>query len=103
MQPVALDAAGARRLAPPRPALQRGALRFFDEFNYSKLGLSCTLVNDVCRMEGVEPHGQGYYLVKGSGLPRIDVIGDARRIDWPSLVASLKQLPDSQASVGKPP
>ena len=84
-------------------ALQRGFLRFFDEFSYSKLGLSCKLANDVCLMEGVEPHAQGYYLVKGSGLPRIDVIGDAHRIDWLSLVASLKQLPESEAAAGKPP
>ena len=84
-------------------ALQRGVLRFFKEFSYSKLGLSCKLANDVCSMEGVEPHAQGFYLVKGSGLPRIDVIGDAHRIDWLSLVASLKELPQSQVSVGKPP
>jgi hypothetical protein len=84
-------------------AMQRGVLRFFNEFNYSKLGFSCTLANDVCLMRGVEPHSYGYYLVKGRGLPRIDVIGDAGRIDWPSLVASLKQLPASEASVGKPP
>jgi hypothetical protein len=84
-------------------ALQRGFLRFFNEFSYSKLGLSCKLANDVCLMQGVEPRAQGYYLVKGSGLPRIDVIGEAHRIDWLSLVASLKQLPESQPSVGKPP
>ena len=83
--------------------LQRGALRFFDDFNYAKLGITCRLVNDVCVMGGVEPHSPGYYLVKGWGLPRIDVIGNADRVDWLQLVASLKELPNSQPSVGSAP
>lgn len=83
-------------------ALERGALRFFKEFDYAKLGISCTLINDVCQIDGIERHGDGYYLVKGSGVPRIDVIGDKRRIDWPTMLSSLKELSKSQASVGKP-
>ena len=71
-------------------ALSSGFLRFFDDFNYERLGLSCRLENDVCAMEGVAsaPNG-GYYLVKGKGLPRIDVIGSNRRVDWPRLVQQL--------------
>lgn len=84
-------------------ALQRSALRFFDEFNYARLGISCRLTNDVCLMDGVEPHPPGYYLVKGWGLPRIDVIGNSRRVDWPRLVATLKALPESQAAIGEAP
>ncbi len=84
-------------------ALQRSVLRFFNEFNYDKLGISCRLNNDVCLMQGVQAHASGYYLVKGSGLPRIDVIGDAHRVDWLSLVATLKELPKSQAAIGKSP
>jgi hypothetical protein len=83
-------------------ALERGALRFFKQFDYAKLGISCTLLNDVCQIDGIERHGDGYYLVKGSGIPRIDVIGDKRRIDWPTMVSSLKELSKSQASVGRP-
>jgi len=83
--------------------LQKGMLRFFNEFNYETLRFSCKLADDVCTMQNMERRAQGYYLVKGSGLPRIDVIGDAGRIDWPSLVASLKALQDSHASIGKPP
>ncbi len=26
-------------------------------------------------MSGIEPAGVGYYIVKGAGLPRIDIIG----------------------------
>jgi hypothetical protein len=71
-------------------ALSSGFLRFFDDFNYDRLGLSCRLENDVCAMEGVAPAPNGgYYLVKGKGLPRIDVIGSSRRVDWPRLVQQL--------------
>ena len=84
-------------------AVQRSVLRFFNEFNYDKLGVSCRLANDICLMQGIEARATGYYLVKGSGLPRIDVIGDSRRVDWPSLVATLKELPESQPSISKSP
>ena len=83
-------------------ALERGALRFFKEFHYQQLGLSCKLANDVCALNGVEAHSTGYYLVKGSGIPRIDVIGEARRVDWRRMVASLKELSKSQATVTSP-
>jgi hypothetical protein len=81
-------------------ALQSGVLRFFDDFNYDKLGLSCRLDNEVCFMDGVAPAANGgYYLVKGQGLPRIDVIGNATRVDWPRLVAQLKAATESGAPV----
>jgi hypothetical protein len=71
-------------------ALSSGFLRFFDDFNYERLGLSCRLENDVCAMDGIVPAPNGgYYLVKGKGLPRIDVIGSSRRVDWPRLVQQL--------------
>ncbi len=40
-------------------------------------------------MSGLTPARQGYYLVKGKGLPRIDIIGNAGRVDWPQLVAQI--------------
>lgn len=71
-------------------ALSSGFLRFFDDFNYDRLGLSCRLENEVCVMNGVAPAPNGgYYLVKGKGLPRIDVIGSSKRVDWPRLVQQL--------------
>jgi hypothetical protein len=80
-------------------ALQSGFLRFFDSFRYDRLGLSCTLANDVCRMEGIEPAQGGYYIVKGSGLPRIDVIGNQRRVAWTRLVRQLGAITQSSGPV----
>jgi hypothetical protein len=70
-------------------ALQSGALRFFDEFGYARLGLNCRLRNDVCQMSGAGPGpaGTGFYIVKGAGLPRIDIIGNNPQVAWLTFVS----------------
>jgi hypothetical protein len=79
--------------------LQGGLLRFFDDFGYDRLGLSCRLANDVCIMGGVEPAPGGYYIVKGRGLPRIDVIGSQARVAWTTLVRQLGTMMQSEIIV----
>jgi len=80
--------------------LSRSALRFFDDFSYQRLGLSCRLINEVCQMTGVEETEQGYYIVKGGGFPpRINVKGYTRRVDWPVLVDRLKAVSQSDGPV----
>ncbi|WP_018953257.1 hypothetical protein [Thioalkalivibrio sulfidiphilus] len=73
-------------------ALSGGFLRFFEDFSYRQLGLSCRLVGEVCTMDGVAPAPQGYYIVQGSGLPRIDVIGFTREVAWRDLVNRLSTV-----------
>jgi hypothetical protein len=80
-------------------ALQGGFLKFFDDFGYDRLGLSCRLANDVCTMSGVERTDGGYYIVKGSGLPRIDVIGSQSRVAWTRLVRQLASIMESEIVV----
>jgi hypothetical protein len=81
-------------------ALSSGFLRFFEDFNYKRLGISCRLHNEVCEMNGVAPAPNGgYYLVQGRGLPRIDVIGNSRRVDWPRLVQQLIAATESGGPV----
>jgi len=82
--------------------LQRSFLRFFEDFSYQRLGLSCKLRNDVCEMSGVGEAKQGYYIVKGGGLPpRINVVGYTRRVDWPDLIERLKAVSESSGPVIK--
>ncbi len=74
--------------------LSTGFLKFFDVFAYDKIGLRCVLKDDVCTMSGVGPaksgpRGNGYYLVKGRGVPRIDVVGFRDTVSWPRLVKQL--------------
>jgi hypothetical protein len=81
-------------------ALSSGFLRFFDDFNYERLGISCRLANDVCAMDGIAPAPNGgYYLVKGKGLPRIDVIGSSHRVDWPRLLERVIAATQGQGPV----
>src|SRR5262249_42110470 len=77
-------------------ALQSGLLKFFKTFHYDRLGIRCQLSDEVCLMSGVEPAPNGYYLVKGRGLPRIDIIGNAGRVDWPQLVGQIAASVHSQ-------
>jgi hypothetical protein len=77
-------------------ALQTGFLRFFDTFPYKRLGLACRLENDVCTMSGVGPaRGGGFYIVRGSGLPRIDIIGNGERVAWSRFVEQLAAATES--------
>lgn len=82
--------------------LQGGFLRFFENFRYARLGLSCRLENEVCHMDGIEPQqGDAYYIVKGSGIPRIDIIGNAHLVNWNRLVGQLKAIQESGGPVVK--
>ncbi|MHB8745118.1 MAG: hypothetical protein ACYC7I_01125 [Gammaproteobacteria bacterium] len=72
--------------------LSRSFLRVFDQFSYDRLGIRCTLHNGVCDMDGVAPAQNGYYLVKGGGLPRIDIIGYAHRVDWDTLASRITNI-----------
>ncbi len=75
-------------------AVQRSVLRFFEQFNYSKLGLSCKLRNDICQMGGVESTPQGYIIVKGSGIPAITVMGYNQTVGWADLLDRIKRVTD---------
>jgi hypothetical protein len=77
-------------------ALQSGVLKFFDQFHYDRIGIRCQLRDEVCLMSGLEPARSGYYLVKGRGLPRIDIIGNAGRVDWTQLVGQIAASMHSQ-------
>jgi len=72
--------------------LSRSVVGLFESFSYKYLGWGCLLRNGVCQMRGVEPASRGYYLVKGGGLPRIDVIGYNQEVAWDILLQRLKNV-----------
>ena len=73
-------------------ALESGVLRYFHTFRYDRIGIGCRLQNEVCAMWGAGPApGGGYYLVEGSGLPRLNIIGNVRRVNWPQLIGQVEQ------------
>ena len=75
--------------------LSRSFLSFFETFGYDKIGLGCYLHEGVCQLMGVEATPQGYAIVTGGGLPRIDVIGFNPRVDWAVLMERLSRISKS--------
>ncbi|MEQ1529582.1 MAG: C4-dicarboxylate ABC transporter [Methylococcales bacterium] len=81
--------------------LSRGVLSAFDTFGYDKIGLGCYLHDGVCQLMGIEATAQGYTIIKGGGLPRIDVIGYNPRVDWLVLLDRLKRISTSDEVIIK--
>ena len=76
-------------------------IRVLNRFPYDKLGFSGELANGVLKLDGIAPapDGQnGYYLVKGRGLPHLDIIGHTRKIDWDELLNRLKSATESEGA-----
>ena len=92
---TALGGAGAAA------AIQRSFLRFFDQFGYSALGLSCKLDNGICRMGGIADTPQGYVIVKGGGVPALSVLGYNRHVGWSELLQRLKRITQGASPVIK--
>ncbi len=81
--------------------LSRSFLSFFETFGYDKIGLGCYLHDGVCQLMGVEATPQGYAIVTGGGLPRIDVIGYNPRLDWNVLMERLSRISTSDEVIIK--
>lgn len=80
-------------------ALQRTFLRFFKEFSYEKIGLSCQLRGDVCKMGGVEPLPGGFVIVKGKGAPSVNVNGYTQYVSWKDVLGRMQRVTDSNSKV----
>ena len=72
-------------------AIQRSFLRFFEQFGYKRIGLSCRLSRGVCEMGGIAEAPSGYVIVQGGGIPALTVIGYNRRVDWDELLARIQR------------
>lgn len=79
------------RVAGGGAVLSTTFLRIFKNFAYKQLGIACRLENDICHMDGVAPAEDGYYIVEGAFLPRIDLIGRVRTVHWSRLMAQLEE------------
>jgi hypothetical protein len=72
--------------------LSSTVLRLFEEFSYQRIELSVALDGNAAELDGIARPDGGYYLVRGAGLPRIDVIGRNRRVAWKDLVERLQRI-----------
>jgi hypothetical protein len=81
--------------------LSRSFLSFFETFGYDKIGLGCYLNNGVCQLMGVKATDQGYAIITGGDLPRINVIGYNPRVDWAVLMERLNRISTSDEVIIK--
>lgn len=79
-------------------SLQGRLLALFDDFGYRRIGISCRLANGVCDMAGFQPRGNGFVIVEGAGVPRLDIVGYNRRVDWETLVERLAAVGSGEVS-----
>ena len=70
-------------------SLQGRLIGLFDDFGYRRIGIGCRLANEVCRMSGLHSAGDGFTIVEGAGVPKLEVVGFNRNVDWPTLVERL--------------
>ena len=81
-------------------AISRGILGVFEDFPYSKIGLSCRLVDSICYMDGVEKTADGYYIVKRGLLPPwLNIKGFNHKVDWQDLLERLKNISESESPI----
>lgn len=74
-------------------ALSQGIYRFIDFYRYRKIGIRCSLRNDVFQLEGTAKPGTDTYLIYGGWLPpRIDVIVSTPTISFHEMVRRLKRI-----------
>ncbi len=75
-------------------SLQGQLIGLFDDFGYRRIGIACRLANEVCAMSGLQGSddsqaANSFTIVQGAGIPRLDVVGFNRQVDWPTLVERL--------------
>src|SRR3546814_7661658 len=63
-------------------SLQARLIGLLDDFGYSRIGISCRLANQVCAMGGLHSSGDGFTIVEGAGIPRLDVVGVRTSVVW---------------------
>lgn len=69
--------------------LQGRLIGLFDDFGYRRIGIACRLENEVCRMSGLHSAGNSFTIVEGAGVPKLQVVGFNRDVDWPTLLERL--------------
>lgn len=70
-------------------AISKTFLRFFDDFRYSKIKLSCKLHNSVCEIGGMKNTSKQFTIVEGGGIPNINIVGYVRSINWDEFISRL--------------
>ncbi len=74
-------------------------LRMFKTFAYAHLGMGVRLRHGVAELSGVGTEDSGFVILQGQGLPRVDIVGYNRRVNWSELLARLQTAMRSGAQL----
>ncbi len=82
-------------------ALSRGFLRYFDEYSYGELGVSCRLERGFCHLGGVEQYDEGHYLLTRGGLlpPWVEVRLAGTVVAWDVLIEGFEQIAEGEVKI----
>jgi len=70
-----------------------GFLGLFNTFRYEQIAFSCRLRGAECYLGGTGPAPNGgVYLLKGTGLPRVDIIAVNQNVDWRILISRIRSI-----------
>jgi hypothetical protein len=93
-------------------AISKSVLRIFEHFYYRRIGWGCRLKTTyskkgeekkICEMKGVgRTLKKGYYIIKGSLLPRIDIIGYEESVDWNVLISRIQTIINATGHLNAP-
>ncbi len=75
---------------------------FFENFNYERIGWGCRLEKEICQMKGAGSASNGYYIIKGGWLPRIDIIGYEETVNWNLLISRIQTVIDATDNLSSP-
>ena len=79
--------------APGAAAVSLSPARFFNTFDYERIGFTCALRGNTCDFAGIAPRPDGgNLLVQGRGIPSVQVVGYNRKIDWNLLVSRVRAV-----------
>lgn len=78
--------------------LQGRLIGLFDDFGYRRIGIACRLENEVCRMSGLRSADNSFTIVEGAGVPKLQVVGFNRDVDWPTLLERLVAVAAGEAA-----
>lgn len=75
-------------------ALSRGFLRYFDEYSYGDLGISCRLARGYCELGGVKNTDDGHYILTRGGLlpPWVEVRLSGTIVPWDTLIEGFRTI-----------
>ena len=74
-------------------ALSRGIFRFIDFYRYRKIGIRCTLRQDVFVLRGTARKDSEHYLVYGGWLPpKIDILAPEHAISFKEMLKRLQRI-----------